>query len=183
MQTHHIAVVKRRSEGPCTNVPKDTNLLGEYASFADLEVACAAFCAMVNAREHRVTRRAPDAMLAEERARLHPVPANPHTVAFGVTRTVPAKTPMVTYDSGQYSVPCELLGEVVWVRVHGQGADEQVIIVHVGPTGPLEVARHGRATPGSPKINDAPFPAPTCGSTRAGPAGPNRVRGRVLVHR
>lgn len=139
-------------------VPKDTNLLDEYASFADLEAACEAFCAQVNAREHRVTRRPPDEMLAEEQSRLHPVPADPHTVAFGVTRTVPPKMPMVTFDSGQYSVPYQLLGETVWVRVHGQGADEQVVIVHVGPTGPLEVARHGRANPGSPKIEDAHFP-------------------------
>jgi len=139
-------------------VPKDTNLLDQYASFADLETACEAFCDQVNARVHRVTRRTPDEMLAEERARLHPVPVDPHTVAFGLTRTVPPKTPMVTYDSGQYSVPSELLGQVVWVRVHGQGADEQVVIVHVGPTGPVEVARHGRAAPGSPKIEGAHFP-------------------------
>jgi transposase len=145
-------------------VPKDTNLLEAYASFADLEVACAAFCAMVNAREHRVTRRAPDAMLAEERARLHPVPADPHTVAFGVTRTVAAKMPMVTFDSGQYSVPHLLLGATVWVRVHGRGADEQVVIVHVGPAGPLEVARHARATPGSPQMIDAHFPPPPAGA-------------------
>ncbi len=145
-------------------VPKDTNLLDQYASFADLEVACEAFCAQVNAREHRVTRRAPDVMLAEERARLHPVPADPHTLAFGLTRTVPAKMPMVTFEAGQYSVPHELLGETVWVRVHGRGVDEQVVIVHVGPTGPLEVARHSRATPGSPQMIDAHFPPPPAGA-------------------
>ena len=139
-------------------VPKDTNLLPEYASFADLEEACEVFCAGVNARVHRVTQRAPEAMLDQERARLHPVPADPHTVAFGLTRTVAAKTPMVTYDSGQYSVPHELLGASVWVRVHGRGADEQVVIVHVGPTGPVEVARHRRAAPGSPQMIDAHFP-------------------------
>jgi len=75
-----------------------------------------------------------------------------------VTRVVPAKTPMVTFDSGQYSVPHLLLGETVWVRVHGHGADERVVIVHVGPTGPVEVARHACATPGSPKMIDAHFP-------------------------
>jgi len=139
-------------------VPNDTNLLPEYASFTDLEAACEVFCAQVNARVHRVTRRAPDAMLAEERTRLHPVPADPHTLAFGLTRVVAAKTPMVTFDAGQYSVPHELLGQVVWVRVHGRGTDEQVVIVHVGATGPLEVARHARATPGSPKMIDAHFP-------------------------
>ena len=124
-------------------VPKDTNLLGAYASFADLEAACEAFCAQVNAREHRVTRRAPDVMLAEERLRSHPVPA---------------KIPMVTFEAGQYSVPHELLGANVWVRVHGRGTDEQVIIVHVGATGPVEVARHARAMPGSPQMLDAHFP-------------------------
>ena len=52
-------------------VPKDTNLLAAYGSFAELEAACAAFCDHVNTRIHRVTRRAPVDMLAEEQARLH----------------------------------------------------------------------------------------------------------------
>ncbi len=145
-------------------VPKDTNLLEAYASFADLEAACAAFCEQVNARVHRVTRRAPADMLAEEQARLHPVPASPHTVAFGVTRTVAAKTPMVSFEGGQYSVPAGLLAQTVWVRVHGHGGDEQVIIVHVGDDGPVEVARHARATPGSPRLDDAHFPPAPAGA-------------------
>ncbi len=57
-------------------VPKDTNLLEAYDSFGQLEGACAAFCEQVNAREHRVTRRVLQQMLAEERARLRPVPAS-----------------------------------------------------------------------------------------------------------
>ena len=162
-------------------VPKDTNLLDQYASFADLEVACEAFCAQVNAREHRVTRRAPDVMLAEERARLHPVPADPHTLAFGLTRTVPAKMPMVTFEAGQYSVPHELLGETVWVRVHGRGADEQVVIVHVGPTGPLEVARHARATPGSPQMLDAHFPPAPPGALGRVPLARTTAEAAFLV--
>ena len=149
-------------------VPKDTNLLDEYGSFADLEAACEAFCAQVNARTHRVTRRAPVDMLAEELTRLHRLPVVPHTVAFGLTRTVAAKTPMVAFDGGQYSVPHALLGEQVWVRTHGVGAAEQVIIVHVGDAGPVEVARHARATPGSPQLDDAHFPpAPTGALNRA----------------
>lgn len=123
-------------------VPKDTNLREQYASFAELEAACAAFCAQVNARVHRVTRRAPVDMLAEERARLHPLPATAHTLAFGVTRTVGSNTPLVTFDGGQYSVPHALLGDTVWVRVHGRGDGEQIVIVHVGAHGPVEVARH-----------------------------------------
>ncbi|MDQ2757892.1 MAG: hypothetical protein M3Y71_15290, partial [Actinomycetota bacterium] len=115
------------------------------------------FCEHVNSRVHRVTRRVPVEMLAEEHTRLHPIPLTPHTVAFGVTRTVPPSTPMVAFEGGQYSVPARLLGQTVWVRVHGQGADEMIVLVHVGSTGPLEIARHVRATPGSPKINDAPL--------------------------
>ncbi len=59
-------------------VPTDTNLLEVYGSFAELERACEVFCEQVNARVHRVTRRAPVDMLAEERLRLHPLPAAPH---------------------------------------------------------------------------------------------------------
>lgn len=148
-------------------VPTDTNLLPAYATFAELETACAAFCQQVNARVHRVTRRAPVHMLVEEQARLHPVPAVPHTVAFGVTRTVGVTTPMVTFEGGQYSVPAALLGARVWVRTHGVGAGEQVVIVHVGDTGPVEVARHGRAAPGSPRLDDAHFPPAPAGLGRA----------------
>lgn len=135
-------------------VPTEANLLQEYASFAELEAACAAFCDQVNARPHRVTRRAPVEMLAEEAQRLHPLPAAPFTAAFGVMRTVGLNTPMVSFEVGQYSVPHTLAGELVWVRRHG----EQVVIVHVGDSGPLEVARHAVTTPGSPRCDDAHFP-------------------------
>jgi hypothetical protein len=138
-------------------VHKDTNLREAYASFSELEAACMEFREKVNTRAHRITRRPPVEMLAQERARLHPVPMVPHTVAFGTTRVVPANTPMVTFESGQYSVPHQLLGATVWVRTQGVGVDEQVVIVHVGEDGPLEVARHHRATPGTPRINDYHF--------------------------
>ena len=144
-------------------VPKETNLRESYGSFAQLEAACEAFCEKVNTRAHRATRRPPVEMLAEERARLHPVPDVPHTVAFGVTRTVPGNTPMVMFEAGQYSVPHHLLGATVWVRVQGRGADEQVVITHVGADGPVEVARHARATPGSPKIDEGHFPPQPAG--------------------
>ena len=145
-------------------VPTDTNLLETYDTFADFETACELFCDDVNARVHRVTRRTPNVMLAEEQSRLHPVPKVPHTVAFGLARTVPARTPMVALDHAQYSVPHQLMGQQVWVRVHGQGPDEKVIIVHIGPAGPVEVARHERATPGSPKVIDAHFPPQPAGA-------------------
>jgi len=71
-------------------VPAQANLLPAYASYAELEAACAVFCGQVNARPHRITRRAPAEMLIEEQARLHPVPAVPFTAALGVTRKVDA---------------------------------------------------------------------------------------------
>ena len=147
-------------------VPTDANLLEEYRSFAELEAACAAFCAQVNARPHRITRRAPAEMLTEEQTRLHPVPAAPFTAALGVTRKVGALS-LVTYEGGQYSVPHELAGQPVWVRRHG----EQVVIAHAGPDGPAEVARHQVTTPGSPRLEDAHYPpAPPGALARAAKA-------------
>ena len=141
-------------------VPTETNLRAGYGSFAELEQACADFMDTVNHRMHRVTRRAPVDMLAEERVRLHRVPDEPHTVVFGLARRVPTNTPMVTFEHGQYSVPQQLLGEQLWVRAHGVGDAEQVIIIHQSRQGPVEVARHLRAAPGSPRIDDDHFGGP-----------------------
>ncbi|RFA17583.1 IS21 family transposase [Subtercola boreus] len=142
-------------------VPKATNLLPEYATFAEVEAACQAFMDLVNTREHRATRRKPAVMLEEERPRLHRVPDTAHTVAFGLSRRVPDNTPMVTFENGQYSVPARLLGAKVFVRTHGAGDSEQVIIVHHSSDGPIEVARHDRARPGSPRIIEEHFPGHT----------------------
>jgi transposase len=162
-------------------VPTEANLLETYASFAELEQACVAFCEQVNTRAHRMTRRAPVDMLAEERARLHPLPAVPHTVALGVTRQVPASTPMVSFENGQYSVPHHLLGQTVWVRVHGAGDREQVVLVHVGPDGPVEVARHERATPGSPRLDDAHFPPAPAGALDRQPRAKSAAEAEFLA--
>lgn len=165
-------------------VPKDTNLVSEYSSFAELEAACVEFCDKVNTRPHRVTKRPPVEMLAEERLRLHPVAASPYTVAFGTTRQVPANTPMITFESGQYSVPHQLLGRTVWVRTHGVGAGEQVVIVHVEDgtdgKGPVEVARHARAVPGSPRIDDAHFPPRPAGVLGRRPRAKNPAEAEFL---
>ena len=64
-------------------VPTDANLLPAYGSFAQLEAACQVWCDQVNARPHRITRRAPAEMLADELHRLHRVPAAPFTAALG----------------------------------------------------------------------------------------------------
>ena len=73
----------------------EANLLDAYASFAELETARARFTEQVNARAHRVTRRVPAEMLAEEAQRLRLLPAAPFTAALGVTRTVAENTPMI----------------------------------------------------------------------------------------
>lgn len=112
-------------------------------------------------REHRVTRRLPVEALAEEQQRLHPIPGRAHTIAFGQSRRVPENTPMVSFENGQYSVPHRLMGAEVFVRVQGAADAERVVIVHHGIDGPVEVARHGRARPGSPQIADEHFPEQT----------------------
>jgi len=162
-------------------VPTETNLLPEYGSFAELEQASQEFCDLVNNRVHRVTRRPPAEMLAEEHLRLHPVAASPFTVAFGTTRVVPSKTPMVSFENCQYSVPHQLMGATVWVRVHGQGEGEQVIITHVGPEGPAEVARHQRATPGTPSLDDAHFPATPAGALERQPRARTTAEAEFLT--
>ena len=55
-------------------VPTDANLRGGYTSWGELIDACDAWMAEINGREHRVTRRAPVEMLAEEQQRLHRLP-------------------------------------------------------------------------------------------------------------
>lgn len=140
-------------------VPTDANLRAQYASFAELKAACEQFMDDVNSREHRVTRRRPVEMLAEERQRLHPIPDRAHTIAFGVSRRVGENTPMVSFENGQYSVPHLLMGAEVFVRAQGAADSERVVIVHHGADGPVEVARHERARLGTPRLDDAHFPA------------------------
>jgi transposase len=135
-------------------VPTDANLLADYPDWASLEAACEAFGQLINARVHRVTRRAPTEMLAEEAVRLHPLPAHPYTTAFGLARRVGVDEPMVAWDWGQYSVPYRLAGGQVWVRRAG----EDVVITHLGTAGPVEVARHAVTTPGNPRVDPAHFP-------------------------
>lgn len=137
-------------------VPTETNLLGEYASFVDVETACGEFMTLINNRVHRATGRVPAEMLEIERTQLHAVPDLPHTAGLGVTRKVPDNTPMITFEHGQYSIPSTLLGHSVWVR-HHSGTDE-VIICALDGGGPVEVARHRRTTRGTPAIDDAHFP-------------------------
>jgi hypothetical protein len=158
-------------------VPTEANLLGAYGSWAELEAACEAVCAELNARAHRVTRRAPAEMLVEEQARLHRLPEHPYTAAFGVTRTVGCPQPMVQQDWCLYSVPSVLAGETVWVRTHGA----HVVITHVGSDGPVEVARHLLTTPGNPRVDPAHFPAQPEGALNRTPVAANPAEAEFLA--
>ncbi len=135
-------------------VPTEANLLPEYPNFRALERACEDVMATFNTRVHRVTRRIPAEMLREERPRLHPLPEQPYTQAFGQTRTVGWTTPMVDFEQCQYSAPYQLAGDVVWVREHGT----DIVIVQVSATGAHEVARHERTVPGKPRVDPTHLP-------------------------
>jgi transposase len=134
-------------------VPTKANLLDSYRTFGELETACREFCEQVNQRVHRETRRRPAEALAEEQHRLHPLPGEPFTVAFGTTRRVYWDA-TISVEGVRYSVPHELVDTRVWARFHG----DELIVTAVDDAGPTEVARHPRSTPGTPSIQDAHYP-------------------------
>ena len=137
-------------------VPTEYNLLGDYRSFAELEVACAEVSDALNTRPHAVTRRVPAEMLEVERAHLHPVPDVAYTAAFGESRRV-GWSSTVSFRGARYSVPHHLAGGLVWVRVGG----EEVVIVAGEGTGATEVARHPQLHPGQASIVDSHYPERT----------------------
>jgi transposase len=134
-------------------VPTEANLLDAYGSFEELEAACRVFCGQVNGREHRSTGRVPAELLAEERGRLHVLPASPVTVAFGQTRLV-CRDSTISVDGVRYSVPHQHIDERVWARWAG---DELVVTV-VDSDGAHEIARHQRGQRGRPQLLDEHYP-------------------------
>jgi len=121
--------------------------------------------AEVNTRAHRITRRPPVEMLAEEHERLHRLPRVPHTLCFGQTRKVNWQS-LVSVGGSLYSVPHELIDERVWVRSDGS----ELVVVHVdGPAGPREVARHRLTTPGRPALRDEHYPPRPAGALERKP--------------
>ncbi len=132
-------------------VPTDANLLGAYASWEELEDGCEAFLVMVNNREHSVTCRVPNQVLAEEREVLHPLPSEPFTAAFGVTRRV-TDMAVVNFGRARYSVPHRFAEESVWVREEG---GELVIVAD--DDGLREVARHPLRDRGQASIDKSHY--------------------------
>jgi transposase len=157
-------------------VPTEVNLRDDYASWAELVEACEAFMGKVNTREHRVTRRIPAEMLAEEQQRLHRLPATPFTAAFGETRKV-SWSSTVSFGGVTYSVPHTLVDERVWVRVDG----DEIVAVHISGQGAVEVARHRRSTPGNPMIDDAHYPPRPGGALDRQPKATNPAEAEFLA--
>ena len=91
-------------------VPTAANLRDDYHSFAELRAEAAVFCDGSTAREHRETRRPPVDMLAEELARLHPVPSDPYVAALGDTRVVTRES-VISLGGTRYSVPHQLVDQ------------------------------------------------------------------------
>src|SRR6266852_1851208 len=94
--------------------------------------------------------------LAQERERLHPLPAEPYTAAFGVTREVGKIVPVINFDGGEYSVPDDYVGQTVWVRQQ----DDEIVIIHVGGDGAHEIALLEPTVPGQPRHDPAHFGPP-----------------------
>lgn len=157
-------------------VPTDANLLDDYRSWAELVAACEAFMDKVNGRPHRVTRRPPVELLAEERSRLHRLPDRAFTAAFGETRKV-SWSSTISYGGVTYSVPHRLVDDEVWVRVDG----DEIVATHVCSAGALEVARHRRSTPGTPMIDDAHYPPRPPGALGRQPRATNPAEAEFLA--
>jgi len=96
-------------------VPTSVNLLDDYPDFASLIAGCAAFEEHVKSRPHTETRRPPVEMLAAERARLHPIPAEPFVTALGELRTV-RDDQTIRFGSVRYSLPKAWVGHQVFCR-------------------------------------------------------------------
>ncbi len=137
-------------------VPTDANLLPQYSSFVEYRRACDAFCERVNARPHSVTRCPPIERLAQERERLHPLPVEAFTAAFGQTRGVGKNLPVIQFEGGEYSVPDDYVGQDVWVRHQ----DDEIVIVHVARDGAHEIARWEPTVPGQPRHDPTHFGPP-----------------------
>ena len=141
-------------------LPLTTNLQGEYDTFQQLEMACEVWEVKVNDRMHRVTRRIPSAMLAEERQWLHAVPEAVFVHAVGEERAV-TKDALVIHQHARYSVPHQLAQQRARVLVREHGDD--VIITHAGDDGLREVARHEKAEPGGLRIIESHYPPAPAG--------------------
>ncbi len=100
-------------------VPTETNLLGAYRTFGELETACRTFCDEVNDREHRETPSPPDRsagrgtdpIASAAGKSVHRRVRNDTASALGCT---------VSVEGVRYSVTHTLVDMRVRVRFHGK---------------------------------------------------------------
>lgn len=110
-------------------------------------------CEQINTRAHRVTGRPPAELLVEEHRRLHVLPSQPVTVAFGQTRLVCWDWP-ISVAGVRYSVPHPHIDERVWARWAG----DELIVTVVDNDGVHEIARHQRGNADAPNSRDEHYP-------------------------
>ncbi len=151
-------------------VPKDTNLLEDYQSFAELEQACRSTMDKFNSRIHSITRARPCDMLKTEVQHLHSVAHEPYTVAFGESRRV-SWSNTITFRNARYSVPYNCGVDRVWVRVN---LDEVIIVAADLAQGNVtELARHPLLGPGKTSLDDAHYKGHTTSPTDRVPKAKN----------
>ncbi|PRQ10284.1 IS21 family transposase, partial [Corynebacterium sp. 13CS0277] len=118
-------------------VPTQANLACEYASFAELVARCEQFVEEVNQREC-VRGLTPAQLLEREREFFSAVPQSSLVVSPSGVRKVGQRTPMVTFQGVQYSVPQRLLGQQVVVTSDPQNTTVVVMVID-DVTGQIEV--------------------------------------------
>lgn len=146
-------------ESVCGYVQRDLIVPADaWATEAEANDACRAWCAEVNGRVHSETAAVPDDRLVEERNLFRPLPSLRPPLRRGVTRRVD-KLCCIRIGSARYSVPRELVGRDVTVIA----AEGEVIIERDGEV----VARHRLVAPGEVSLVDEHYGGPRRGPTRA----------------
>ncbi|WP_397545637.1 Mu transposase domain-containing protein [Saccharopolyspora rosea] len=82
-------------------------------------------------------------------ARSQRAPSRAFAVGFGTTRRVNWDA-TTSVEDVRCSVPHHLVDLRVWARFHG----DELIVTAVAETGPVEIARHARSTPGHLALRD-----------------------------
>jgi transposase len=119
------------------------------SSIGELNTRAARWLAtVVDPRPHRVTGEPPAARLVRERPLLGPLPRVRYDTARREPRVVP-RVPLVEFDGVAYSVPPELIRQVVEVRLP---VGATTLEVHAA--GGRIIARHQLAPAGSPPVWD-----------------------------
>jgi transposase len=122
---------------------------GPPGSVAELNARAAGWLAAeIHTRPHRVTGVPPAVQLAAERPLLAPLPRTRYDTARIEPRRVGAPIPLVEVDGVAYSVPPNLVGTAVEVRLPVDAG-----ILEIRAHGSV-VATHDIAPPGSPPVWD-----------------------------